>query len=144
MPTGYTAPLYEGKEISFEEFMLRCSRAMMPTILLRDRDSDVLPTEENVVESDFYAKRLVEAQTEYARLHDLSLEEIASEHQAELEETSRRNAETVADCEAKRERYEAMLTQAEAWEPPTDEGVYDAARSDHRCRLAVGPAGASR
>ena len=27
MPTGYTIDLYEGKEVTFEEFVMKCARA---------------------------------------------------------------------------------------------------------------------
>lgn len=123
MPTGYTAPLYEGEEIDFATFMLRCSRAWGATIMLRDHDADVLPTEENVTEGDYYANALVKAQCEYVRVRELTPEEIAAEHQAELEERLRLNAEQAAKCGEIRERYEAMLSQVEAWEPPTEEHV---------------------
>lgn len=123
MPTGYTAPLYEGKEIGFEEFVLRCSRAWGPTILLRDAALDVLPTEENVTEGNYAAERLVAAQNEYLRVRDLTDEEIAAEHQAELEETISANAKHMAECEAIRERYEGMLARVEAWEPPSGEHI---------------------
>lgn len=123
MPTGYTAPLYEGEEISFEEFMLRCSRGWGVAIVLRDHPPDVLPTEENVVEGDWRARLLVEAEARYDRVRDLTPDEVAAEHQAELEERARANAENVANCEAIRERYEAMLARVSSWEPPTEDHV---------------------
>lgn len=36
MPTGYTSPLYEGKEISFEQFALRCARNFGALVMMRD------------------------------------------------------------------------------------------------------------
>ena len=36
MPTGYTLDLYNGKDITFEEFVLKCARAFGALIDMRD------------------------------------------------------------------------------------------------------------
>ena len=120
MPTGYTAALYEGEDVSFRDFVLRCSRAMGAAVLLRDHDSSVVPTPENVNGgSGYYTSRLQDARTEL--LHWQELKGPALEEATETFNAAQRQG--LADDEAKRvrigESYTGMIDQVEAWEPPT-------------------------
>ena len=120
MPSSYTSPLYDGEEISFADFMLRMARGMGATILLRDEPLSVLPTVSNVGErNDYLVEKMQDAQIELGRLAALSPEDVAREHKREQKERDttehnyrKKNAEL-------RERYEGMLEQVRAWEPPT-------------------------
>lgn len=59
MPTGYTSPLYEGKEISFEQFALRCARNFGALVMMREEPLDTpIPEKFNPCE---YCKREYEA-----------------------------------------------------------------------------------
>jgi hypothetical protein len=120
MPTGYTAPIYDGKEIDFATFALRTARAMGPCVILRDHDADVLPTEENVVESTTYhEKALAKATEEIAELESLSEEELVARTNAYNEERSIETASSAEDRDELRQRYEQMLEQVVRWTPPT-------------------------
>ena len=51
MPTGYTAMLTEEKEITFEDFALKCARAFGALIEMRDESLDAkIPEEFKVTE----------------------------------------------------------------------------------------------
>jgi hypothetical protein len=124
MPTGYTADLYDGKEVSLRDFILRCSRAMGAAVLLRDSDMDVVPTPENVSGGGGYAeRRLVEAKQELERWKNLKGPELLASTEAfnlkQRESREKAEAETVM----RREAYEGMIVQVEAWEPPTPDHV---------------------
>ena len=60
MPTGYTSDLYEGKNISFTEFALQCSRAFGATIDQRDDGRDA-PLRLPIPRLDYSEKGLAES-----------------------------------------------------------------------------------
>ena len=72
MPTGYTAEIEKG--ISFENFVLKCARAMGACVMQRDESSDVLPKIQEP--SDYYQKRITEIQLEIKETIDLELDDI--------------------------------------------------------------------
>ncbi|WP_022886396.1 hypothetical protein [Glaciibacter superstes] len=120
MPTGYTSDLYEGKEQSFEEFALQCARAFGALIEMRDEAPGASIPDE-FAPSDHHRRGLDEAK---AKLADLSA--LRDDDWALCEVASRQNrtaeyAAAVERAAAMRARYEAMLVQVEAWEPPTQE-----------------------
>lgn len=116
MPTGYTASLYEGKEITFEEFALATARGMGAAILQRDDPPGPI---QEVEPSDYYEKAVARAQ---ARLDEVSAWD---DRQAEREELRTRceqeqgRDDYVQKRDELRARYEAMLEKVQAWEPPT-------------------------
>src|SRR5688500_2540378 len=119
MPTGYTADLYDGKDVTFEEFVLRCARGMGAAILLRDAGPDVLPTEENVVEGDYAEEKLVTAISELAELRKMSPAEIERTAEAENAEQREKREEAIAKNNTRRGAYEGMLDRVKAWTPPS-------------------------
>lgn len=122
MPTGYTSDIYDGKDVSFPEFMLKTARAFGATILLRDESGSVLPTVENVVEPlDYTRKRLEDAVAEVERLHKMTLEEATTAAQAEYALRTKEYEKAIRQTEELRARYEAMLERVRAWEPPSSE-----------------------
>lgn len=123
MPTSYTAPLYEGEDITFEQFALRAARAMGPTILLRDSPIDVEPTEQNVLGSDYEETRLTELLAERERYREMGDEEAADDWQESFVAATRYLADFRAKRESLRERYDEMVERVEAWTPPTDDHV---------------------
>ena len=60
MPTGYTLDLYDVKDITFEEFALRCARAFGALISMRDEPIDA-PIPERFEPSDYHLKELEKA-----------------------------------------------------------------------------------
>lgn len=116
MPTGYTADVADGK-IDFRTFALRCARAFGATVMQRDESLDSPPRHRQP--SVYYAKRLAEASADVERYRSMTLAEAAEAMAAERAEHEEREAQYRAEKDAKRERYEAMLREAQAWEPPT-------------------------
>ena len=128
MPTGYTSDLYDGKDVSFRDFVLRCSRAMGAAVLLRDHDSSVVPTPENVNGGGgYYTSRLQDARTELRHWTELAGPAL----EAETETFNAAQRKSLADDKAKRDRiaasYRGMIQQVEEWVPPTPdhEGLKD-------------------
>lgn len=120
MPTGYTADLYEGKDVTFEEFALGCARAFGALITMRDDDSQT-PIPEQFEPSEFYANELREAQAELAEAEQRTDADWEALVLKSHEENLTRISGWKTRDAARKERYEGMLSQVEAWEPPTDE-----------------------
>lgn len=117
MPTGYTYVFEKRSDVTLSEFAWRCARAMTALILLRDEPEDA-PIPDKFVPSDFYEKRLTEAKLSLAEAKGWTPEEAdrraAEAHAREVE----RAAAYRAEKGALRARYEAMLAEVSAWQPP--------------------------
>lgn len=119
MPTGYTADLYAGKPTTFEEFTLTAARAMGAAILQRDDAPG--PIKEANEPSSYHKAARENAVTKLAVLTNLSLAEWAQREKAQREDADRADRESEVKAAAIQVRYEAMLEQVEAWQPPTAE-----------------------
>lgn len=111
MPSFYTATIGEGA--TFKDFFLRCSRAFLHDEgdPIASRRRDVKYHEEKMLAS---ANRLLEFLSP-------SEEERQEQFQQYLEVTGKVNEEIRATRENAKARYEAMLAQVNAWEPPIPE-----------------------
>jgi len=120
MATGYTHKLHDGEPQTFPEFALACARAFGALILMRDDPPDAeIP--DRFEPSNHYAKALGEAQARYAELQAMTTDQAEAEAAKVYAENLRYWRESVAKAAAVVERYEAMLAEVEAWEPPTAE-----------------------
>lgn len=120
MPSAYTQALHDGEQ-SFAEFALDCSRAFGALIDLKDEPEAPIPDEFRP--SDYHERELAAAM---ARLRIVSTwtEESATfeadrAYERELSAHVREREQRVAI----RARYEDMLRDARAWQPPTEEHV---------------------
>lgn len=117
MPSGITAPIYEGEGISFEQYAWRVARMFGALVHMRDdmmgaaiRRREPSDFERNCIESD--AQRLAE-------LERLTPAEVVARYEAEYADRVRYYNERVAEVAQRVERINALLAKAEAWEPPT-------------------------
>jgi hypothetical protein len=116
MPTSYTAAIAD--DISFNDFVMGCARAMGALISMRDSPSDaVIP--EWFVPSAYHK---VEASNCFEQINVLckmpidELEKTAFEsYSAELAA----RADAIRGKDLLRHKYSAMLEQVNAWETPT-------------------------
>ena len=118
MPTGYTARIYEGQETTFADYALECARAFGVLVDLRDEPADT-PIPEEFTPRPYYRENLDRARRRLAEVEAWSDEQAAVEAARNNDEALREALERARQNQALRERYEAMLAQAEAWEPPT-------------------------
>lgn len=77
MPTGYTADLYDGKDVSFEGFALNCARAFGALVSLRDEPDAEIPDEFKV--DEYYVKKFEEAKEELEKAESMTDEEFAED-----------------------------------------------------------------
>lgn len=118
MTTYYTSDLYEGKDIEFADFVMKCARAFGAFFELRDEPLDS-PLPEEFVSSRYHTEQLEKAEAEVLRIKAWDESEADRQAQLAYERAQRDYEETVAEQTARRNRYEAMLAKVRAWTPPT-------------------------
>lgn len=120
MPTGYTSKLYEGEPQTFAEFALTCARAF--GALVEMRDSSLGATIPDQFEpSTYHVEKLALAEIRLREIDDMS-DDLCD--QAALRTWQDAHAaweQARAEKVARRERYEAMLREVEAWVPPSED-----------------------
>jgi hypothetical protein len=121
MPTGYTAGVSDGSISDFRTFALRCARNFGATIMQRDEPMDVPPKHREV--SDYYAKSVEEARLRVNELASMTVEDAEIAAQAEYEKSLANDARYDANRQATKARYSVMLSEVQAWEPPTVEHI---------------------
>lgn len=121
MPTGYTADLCDGKDVSFEGFALNCARAFGALVSLRDEPDAEIPDEFKV--DEYYVKKFEEAKEELEKVKSMTDEELAEDAKQFYEYEKAHFTTLINDAVATRKRYENMLEQVEQWEPPTEKHI---------------------
>ncbi len=118
MPTGYTAAIADG--ITFEDFAMRCSRAMGALVMMREEPMDA-PIPDRFEPSDYHANRLKKLQEELAWLEQMPIEEAERERLKEFEESVAAQNVRIKSANDLRAKYELMRRAVSAWVPPTPE-----------------------
>jgi hypothetical protein len=118
MPTGYTSDLYDGKEVTFQNFVLHCARALNVFVELREEPQDE-PIPDLFTPNSFHDEQRRAAEAKIARLEGLSDEEADELARSSYETAKREFEELVASRTQRRGRYLAMLTQVRQWTPPS-------------------------
>lgn len=116
MPTGYTAAIKDG--ISFQQYALNCARAFGALITMRHDPSDA-PIPAKFEPSDFYAQSLKKAEDQLARLLAMSPDECDSAALKQYLDACEMNNVRRKENADLRNKYNAMLAEAVAWNPPT-------------------------
>ena len=122
MPTGYTLDLYDGKDITFEEFVLRCARAFGALISMRDEPINV-PIPERFEPSDYHLKELEKAKKRLKEIKKWNEEMAEQEAERAYQEALKKREEFVKKNNLIRKRYEDMLSKVREWKPPTPDHV---------------------
>lgn len=120
MPTGYTAALHDGKDITFTQFALTCVRAMGVTIMQRDDPLDS-PLETEREPSPFTRDRLIELKAKLAEQKARSLKDWAADERENRQNVNAAVAASIQIAAERLARYKEMLGHVEAWTPPTEE-----------------------
>lgn len=117
MPTGYTVGVADGKVADFRTFALRCARAFGATAM--QRDDPLTDPPKHREPSAYNAQALAAAQAEVVRLASMGADEARAEMESERAEIEASNERRRASTAVQRARYEAMLSEVSAWNPPT-------------------------
>lgn len=123
MPTGYTAGVQDGTITTFPEFAMQCARAFGALVTMRDDPLDAEIPESFEPQARYYDERIAQAHADLERLYAMTDGDKVhaaaaawNKHVAGIEEWNAR-------CQQERARYEHMLAQARAWQPPTSNHV---------------------
>lgn len=119
MPTGYTAGVQSGTITTFPEFAMQCARAFGALVTMRDDPLDAEIPESFEPRTRFYDERIAQARADLKRLKAMDARERAQAAAAAWNEHVLSVEEWNARCQQTRARYESMLAQARAWQPPT-------------------------
>lgn len=121
MPTGLTAKIYNGEEISFKDFALLCARQFGALVHMRDEDLDAPITQREP--DTYYLEELNETKKklEEFKANPPTKEFLAKEWKEVLERLKKEDAEHNKKASELRLRYLEMLRQVQAWVPPTKE-----------------------
>jgi len=120
MPTGYTLDLYDGKDITFEEFVLKCARAFGVLIDMRDEPIDA-PIPERFEPSDYHLKELEKAKKRLKEIKKWDEEKAEQEAERAYRDALKKREEFIKKNKLIRKRYEDMLSKVQKWKPPTIE-----------------------
>ena len=120
MPTGYTLDLYDGKDITFEEFVLKCARAFGALIDMRDEPMDA-PIPDRFEPSDYHLKELEKAKRRLKEIRTWNEEKAEQEAERAYREALKEREEFIKKNKLIRKRYEDMLSKVQKWKPPTIE-----------------------
>jgi len=122
MPTGYTLDLYNGKDVTFEEFVLKCARAFGALIDMRDESMDA-PIPEQFEPSDYHLTELIKAKKRLEEAKKWNEKIAEQEAERAYHEALKKREEFVKKNKLIRKRYEDMLSKVREWKPPTPDHV---------------------
>ena len=122
MPTGYTLDLYDGKDLTFEEFALKCARAFGALISMRDEPIDA-PIPERFEPSDYHLKELEKAKKRLKEIKEWNEDKAKQEAERAYQEALKKREEFIKKNKLIRKRYEDMLSKVREWKPPTPDHV---------------------
>lgn len=112
MPTGYTSPIYDNKDVSFKDFALNCARAFSACVHQRDDNVTDKPKLREL-DIQYHLNELEEAKNQKIPT-EIEFEAYKKQKLDEAHADMKKNVEL-------RERYEKMLENAKNWNPPTPE-----------------------
>jgi len=120
MPTGYTAEIYEGKDVKFKDFAMDCARSFGAFASLRDTPEVELP-ESIQLDVSFYEKIIEDSRKKIVDMENLSDEEISAIIKKSRKERISGLEKEIEDKKTVLKKYESMLNEAKNWNPPSKE-----------------------
>jgi len=118
MPTGYTAAIEKG--IDFDTFVWQCARSFGALVTMRDEPSDT-PIPELFEPTDYHTKKLDELNAELSKLDGMGIKELDRASRDAFNKEMEATAYGIDKANSLRRKYEEMLADVEAWNPPTTE-----------------------
>jgi len=114
MPSGYTANIYDGKDVSFKDFALSCARAFGACIHQRDDNANDKPKLREKDNNDSYHIRRLNEAKKWIKPTNAEFDAYVVKQTAYYnEQIDKQNKLKI--------RYENMLKQAKNWNPPSSE-----------------------
>jgi len=114
MPTGYTADIYDGNDVSFRDFALKCARAFGACIEQRDDDANDKPKLIEKNDKDNYHIKRIEEAKKWKKPTKAEFDDYVKKQTAYYNEQIDKQNKL-------KDSYQQMLDKANAWTPPTSE-----------------------
>lgn len=109
MPSSYTADLYDGKQVTFQEFIMKCARLIG---YLKDNPDEFCS-------SDYHLVELEKAKQYLTKIEKWSTSQAEKEAQKAFDDTVCSNWKYKEEKMKIARGYIGMLKQVEKWHPPT-------------------------
>jgi hypothetical protein len=116
MPNGYTAAIYEGRDVSLREYLMNVGRSMGFAIMQRDDDPNA-PVRLTEPQTKYHDDAIRKAEETLARVSRMTADEAQGAAADEYEQAIKHRREAVEQHRILRERYEAMIARVKEWEP---------------------------
>ncbi|MBU5262067.1 hypothetical protein [Bacillus atrophaeus] len=117
MPTGYTSDIYEGKEVSMSDYLIKCARAFGAAITMRDEPLDKsIPVFEP---NPYYKENLDKERIKYDHFLKMTDDEIRHEIDVMYDEQLESCKRLAKESQDRLKRYESILKELNVWDPPT-------------------------
>lgn len=120
MPTGYTAPVMEGKITDVKDFATTCARAFGAFIHQRDDSPAAELRYPEPPDNSFYTESLAKAKSDSLKWSSTTEEERYAQWSDYVREQEIARHNSLAALSEKRARYEKMLAQVVAIEVPSN------------------------
>jgi len=117
MPSGYTAPVQDGRITTLHDFAMTCVRALGVCVTMREDAWDAPIPEKFEPNTEHSDKALAEAERLLKELPLLTLEECSARAEADFREKLVAHNKRALDREQSRDRYEEMLRHVREWKP---------------------------
>lgn len=125
MPTGFTSPIYDGEDITFEQFANSCLRNFGIYQRFEGKYPNLSKYEipDRIYPDSYHKKRYEEAKAEYEKhlACPKTREELEAEYLSYVNDVTKRNEDRIKENEALKRRYNAMLSKVRKWTPPSEE-----------------------
>ena len=118
MPTGYTAELNDGKQVTFPEFAMKCARAFGALVEMRDDSLDA-PIPDEFHPSNYHLDSIETAKKHLGEVKKWSNVRAEREAKKAFNDEVRSNKEHDEKNMQAGRAYITMLKQAGKWVPPT-------------------------
>lgn len=118
MSTGYTNCIKDG--ISFEDFVMRCARAMGACVTMRDDPYDK-PIPEEFKPSSYHTDEIKKFKKELVALKKMNQNEFSQKAKDKFDSEIKHKENAIKSNNKLRGKYNAMLIKVKAWNPPTSE-----------------------
>jgi len=122
MPTGYTSEIYNEKEVSGKEFLMKCARAFGACIEMKDTNLDE-PIPKEFKPDTYHKEQIEKTKIKLKELQNISNDEIENIIETEYNKTLESNKQKIEEYKELKSRYLKTLSEVELWQPPTLEHV---------------------
>lgn len=122
MPTGYTAIIEDKKDVTFNDYILRCARAFGACVGMREESMDKpLPKELKV--SPYHKDELEKAEVKLLELDSLTAIALEDEAEKEYKRELRSIKAGLKESNEKAKRYDDIMREVKMWIPPTEDHI---------------------